>query len=124
MSSGPRVVEEIAGNVVIARRSFKGQAEVCRWFYLDFACKEQWWVPNICGEEFQHVGRTIFIKSKMLLFPYTLMISTQILKILTSFYQVIILLKVDLSTVRGYQLSNSELDFLNYKKRFKIIYIL
>ena len=40
---------------------------------------------NICGEEFQRVIRTIFIKLKMLLFPYTLIISTRILKILTFF---------------------------------------
>ena len=37
---------------------------------------------KICGEEFQRVGRTIFIKSKML---YTLTISTWIFKILTFF---------------------------------------
>jgi hypothetical protein len=46
-------------------------------------CKNQHWVCNMCGEEFQHVGRTIFIKSKMLLFPYTLINSTQIFEILT-----------------------------------------
>jgi hypothetical protein len=51
-------------------------------------CKNQHWVCNNCGEEFQHVGRTIFIKSKMLLFPYTLINSTRIFKILTFFYQV------------------------------------
>ena len=56
---------------------------VYRWIYNDTVCKEQWWAPNICGEEFQCVGRTIFIKSKMILFPYKLIISTQIFKILT-----------------------------------------
>ena len=45
-------------------------------------------------EEFQHVGRTIFIKSKMILFAYILIISTRIFIILTFFYQVIILLKL------------------------------
>ena len=63
---------------------------------------------NIRGEEFQRVGRTIFIKSKMLLFPYTLIISTQMFKILTFFYQVIILLKQKLkpqkSTMRKFEL--------------------
>jgi hypothetical protein len=44
----------------------------------------------IRGEEFQRVGRTIFIKSKMLLFHYKLIISTRIFKILTFFYQVLI----------------------------------
>ena len=43
-------------------------------------CKNQHWVCNICGEKFQHVGRTIFIKSKMLLFPYTTINSTRILR--------------------------------------------
>ena len=33
---------------------------------------------SVHGEEFQRVGRTIFIKSKILLFPYTLIISNQI----------------------------------------------
>ena len=41
-------------------------------------CKEQRGAPNIRGEEFQRLGRTIFIKSKMLLFPYTLIMSTRI----------------------------------------------
>ena len=39
------------------------------------------------------VGRTIFIKSKMLLFPYKLIISTHILKMFF-FYQVIVLLRL------------------------------
>ena len=45
-------------------------------------CKNQRWVCNIRGEEFQLVGRTIFIKSKMLLFLYILIISIRIFKIL------------------------------------------
>ena len=102
MSSGTWVVEEIAGNVEKARRSRKGQVEVCRWFYLDFLCKDQWWVPNICSEEFQHVGRTIFIKSKVLLFPYKLIISTGFSNF---FYQVMILLK------RGNKTNYEQFDF-------------
>ena len=43
--------------------------------------KEQWKAPNIRVEEFKRVGRTIFIKSKRLLFPYISKISTQILKL-------------------------------------------
>ena len=48
-------------------------------------------ISNIRSEEIQRVGRIIFI-SKMLLFPYTLIISTQIFRIFSFFYQVIILL--------------------------------
>ena len=51
-----------------------------RYVGESIVCKEQWLAPNIRGEKFLHVGRTIFIKSKMLLFPYTLTISTQIVK--------------------------------------------
>ena len=66
------VAEVIAGNVVIMRWSCKGQAKVCQWIYKDNICKDQWWLvsraPNIYGEEFQHVGRSIFIKSKNISF--------------------------------------------------------
>ena len=31
------------------------RAEVCWWIYKDIVCKEQWWVPNIRCEEFQHI---------------------------------------------------------------------
>ena len=55
-------------------------------------CKNQRRVCFIRGEEFQRVGRTIFIRYKMLLFAYIFIISTRIFKILTFFYQVIILL--------------------------------
>ena len=55
------VAEEIAGNV-ITRSSLEGHAEVCRWFYKEIACKEQWWAQNIHGEKFQPVGRIIIYK--------------------------------------------------------------
>ena len=32
--------------------------------------KERRWISNICGSEFQRVGRTIVIKSQVLLFDY------------------------------------------------------
>ena len=48
-------------------------------------CKRQRWVFFIHGEEFKCVCRTIFIKSKMLLFPYTLIILTRIFNIVTFF---------------------------------------
>ena len=58
-----------------------------------FVSKERRWISNIRGEEFQRVGRAIFIKSNVLLFDYMYNNSlTQIFKISTSFYQVIILL--------------------------------
>ena len=41
-----------------------GQMYVDEWFNDVNVCKEQRWAPNIHSEEFQHVGRTIFIKSK------------------------------------------------------------
>ena len=40
---------------------------------------------NIRGEKIQRVGRTIFTKLKMLLFPYTLLISTRIFNFFTFF---------------------------------------
>ena len=40
--------EEIAGNVVIKRRSGVGMSVVCRWIYEDIVCKEQWWISK-CG---------------------------------------------------------------------------
>ena len=55
-------------------------------------CKNQRRVCFIRGEELKRVGRTIFIKSKMLLFASILIISTWIFKIPTFVYQVIILL--------------------------------
>ena len=63
------VAEDIAGNVGITRRSREGRADVCRWIYKDIACKEQLWGSNICGEKFQSVGKTIYIKSKNASFP-------------------------------------------------------
>ena len=44
--------------------------------------RTDWSFVTIRREVFQRVGRTIFIKSKLLLFLYTLIISTQIFKIL------------------------------------------
>ena len=55
---------------------------ICQWY--DNVSKEQWWVPNIHGEEFQRVGRTKFIKSKMLIFSNTLLIKTRFSKNLLS----------------------------------------
>ena len=69
-------------------------------------CKNQRWPPNIRGVEFQRVGRTLFIKSNMLPFPYTLIIpiiSTrlklpiQIKRILNLKYSLIAFAKPNLS---------------------------
>ena len=54
--------------------------------------KDRRWISSIHSEEFQRVGTQIFIKSKMLLFPYTLIIPTQIFKIF--FNQGIILFRM------------------------------
>ena len=48
-----------------------------------YVCKDCRWISNNRGEEFQRVGKKIFIKSKMFLFLYTLIISIRIFKILT-----------------------------------------
>ena len=69
---------------------------VCRWIYKDIACKEQWWAANIRGEEFQCVGRKIFIKSKMLLFSYIFFISAKILKVPTYFLPIFKTFKIHL----------------------------
>ena len=68
--------EAIDGNVLITRKSGGGMSVVCRWIYKDNVCKEQWWAPNISSEEFQRVGRTILIKSKM--FSFSLYINNNI----------------------------------------------
>ena len=52
-------------------------------FWPCYVSKYRRGISNIRGEEIQRVGRTIFITSKMLLFPYTLIISTQIFRIFT-----------------------------------------
>ena len=82
----------IADSSMITRMSHDVRAKVCRRIYDVNVCKNQWWAPNNRSVEFQRVGKTIFIKSKMLLFLYTLIISIQIFKSLTFFYQVIIFL--------------------------------
>ena len=64
----------IADSSTIARWSRDGRAKVCRWIYGVNVCKNQRWAPNIRGVEFQRLGRTIFIKSKMLLFLYNIQI--------------------------------------------------
>ena len=46
-----------------------------------YVCKDRRWISIIRDVEFQRVGRTIIIKSKMFLFPYTLIISTRIFKL-------------------------------------------
>ena len=62
----------IADSLMITRWSRYGRAKVCRWVYDVNVCKNQQWAPNNRGIQFQHVGRrTTFLKSKMLLFPYT-----------------------------------------------------
>ena len=49
--------------------------KVCRWIFKDIVCKVQCRVPNINGEEFHSVGRTILIRQKMSLFPYAIYIN-------------------------------------------------
>ena len=68
------------GNVVIVALIMhwcSGRAKGYRWISDLNISKEQWLASNIRGGEFQCVGRTIFIKSKMHLFPYGLIIWTQ-----------------------------------------------
>ena len=62
LSSGPSECESRRISLVIV--------EVCRWFVGE----------SIRGEEFQRVGKTILIKSKMLLFLYISIILAQIFK--------------------------------------------
>ena len=70
------------------------------------------------------VGRTIFIKSKMLLFPYKLIISTHILKMFF-FYQVIVLLRL-VSKDSGRSLKRIQKiimqNYANYELYFAIVF--
>ena len=112
------VAEKITGNVVITRRSHGGRAEVCWGIYNDITCKKQWWARYIYGEEFQRVGRTVFIKTKMLLFPYIIIISTQSynpFKVIWIYLRIIKsekVLKMDFKTIKLTNVSNYALTIL------------